>query len=383
MGRRMVSVLLGLGIAVFGLSGCGKQQAAESTASASPPVAARSMPADVSLQGQYVDGLGQGLFFTPDGGVGVIGSRNNGRYVGQGQTFRVEISGMPPAMGYVFSPNKISISYLNDPRGTQYLFREGSDLAAQARAEANHTPVERKAPDFDRSVPLDRYVDLAPDGTTEGVTYLYVALHEPPLTDEERFRLLSPYRDEPDAFKRRDHMKSDLPGIDAKLAGLKGRRYFKLHVDAAEWGRSGRPNPENGFAWMQYAGGLGLGSASAYDMSKRGFPMPCMANLNPSGLLFGREETYHNWCVLVVDNESTARTLESQRASSSLGLPAKTVDLYFHAVRDLDDGGNRKVSAVLTHARLQFAKELKYDGSVRESFGPPIDVVFPQPPMDQ
>jgi len=362
------------------LAGCGKPAATNGEAAAASPPVASAMPANVVLSGQYVDGNGFGLVFAPDGRAAPIGSPGQGRYVGEGQTFRVEIAGMPPAMGHVYSPNKISVTYPNDPRGTQYLFREGSDLAAQARAEATHRPVERKAPDFDRNVPLDKYVDLSPDGTTEGVTYLYVALHEPPLADEERFRLLSPHRSEPDAFKRRDHMQSDLPGIDAKLASMKGQRYFKLHVDTAEWGRLGKPNPENGFAWMQYTGGFDLGSA--YDMSKKGFPSLCMANEGKNGVLFGREETYHRQCVLVVDDEATARALEAQRASSSLGVPAKTVDLYFYAVRDLDGGGNQEVSAVLTHARVRFAKERKFDGSEVEPFGPPIDVVFPQPAID-
>jgi len=364
------------------MTGCGKQQTAEQAGSAAPATRSKTMPANVVLSGQYVDGFGRGLFFTPDGGVGTIGSRDEGRYVGEGQTFRIEIAGKPPAMGYVYSPNKISVSFQNDPNGTRNLFREGSDLAAQARAEATHTPVERKAPDFDRTVPLDRYVDLSPDNTTEGITYLYVALHEPPLSDEEKFKLLSPHRGEPDAFKRRDLMQAEMPGIDAKLAEWKGKRYLKLSVDALKWSDLQPPHSTSGFSNMGFHGGFGI--LGPYDVTRKGFQAPCVANEDLStgiGLLLGREETYHRTCLLSVPDEATARAIESQRASGA-GPVLKTADLYFYVVRDLDSGQYRNVSSVLTHARLQYAKERKYDGSEMESIGAPIEVDFPQPAFD-
>lgn len=392
MGRRLEGVLLGLGIAAFALSGCGKQQAAEPAATASPQAAARSMPANVSLQGQYVDGLGQGLFFTPDGGVGVIGSRDNGRYVGQGQTFRVEMAGKPPAMGYVYSPDKISLSYPNDPRGTLYLFREGSDLAAQARAEANHTPIERKAPAFDRSVPLDRYVDLSPDNTAEGLYYLYAALHEPPLSDDEKFRMLSPHRAEADAFKRRDLVQAEMPGLDAKLADWKSKRYFKLTVNVPVW-MSANARSDNGFPPMAYAGGFGL--IGPYDFQRKGFPASCIANerishaLPPGwsggnvGLVMGREETHRESCVLLVSDEATARALEAKR-SSGIGLTLKFAILYFYAVGEREGGGSGDVSVVLTHARLQYGDSVIGGAFTTDppSVGAPIDVDFPQPTLD-
>jgi len=311
----MLGALLGMGIATVGMVGCGKQQSAEPAAGALPTAPSSSMPSNVALSGQYVDGYGRGMFFTPEGGVGIIGSSENGRYVGEGQTFRVEIAGKPPAMGYIYSPNKLSVSFQNDPRGTQYLFREGSDLAAQARAEATHTTVERKAPDFDRSVPLDRYVDLLPDNTAEGLYYLYAALHEPPLSDEERFRMLSPHRAEADAFKRRDLMNAELPAIDEKLAGWKGKRYFKVRVDPVAW-MSGAARSDGGFPSMSYAGGFNL--LGHYDLQRKGFPASCIANERLShfgwsggavGIVMGREETHHQNCLLLVPDEATARAL--------------------------------------------------------------------------
>lgn len=391
MGRRMVSVLLGLGIAAFALSGCGKQQAAEPAATASPQAAARSMPANVSLQGQYVDGFGQGLSFTPDGGVGVIGSRDNGRYVGQGQTFRIEMAGKPPAMGYVFSPDKISLSYPNDPRGTLYLFREGSDLAAQARAQSNHTPVERKAPAFDRSVPLDQYVDLSPDNTADGLYYLYAALHEPPLSDDEKFRMLSPHRAEADAFKRRDLVHAEMPGIDAKLADWKSKRYLRVTVNVPVW-MSANARSDNGFPPMSYAGGFGL--IGPYNFQRKGFPASCIANerishaLSPGwsggnvGLVMGREETYRENCILLVPDEATARALEAKR-SSGIGLTLKSATLYFYAVGDREGGGSDDVSVVLTHARLQYGDSVVGGAFTSDppSVGAPIEVDFPQPAL--
>lgn len=391
MGRRLEGVLLGLGIAAFALSGCGEQQAAEPAATASPQAAARSMPANVSLQGQYVDGLGQGLFFTPDGGVGVIGSRDNGRYVGQGQTFRVEMAGKPAAMGYVFSPDKISLSYPNDPRGTLYLFREGSDLAAQARAEANHTPIERKAPAFDRSVPLDRYVDLSPDNTAEGLYYLYAALHESPLSDDEKFRMLSPHRAEADAFKRRDLVQAEMPGLDAKLANWKSKRYLRVTVNVPVW-MSANARSDNGFPPMSYAGGFGL--IGPYNFQRKGFPASCIANerishaLSPGwsggnvGLVMGREETYRENCILLVPDEATARALEAKR-SSGIGLTLKSATLYFYAVGDREGGGSDDVSVVLTHARLQYGDSVVGGAFTGDppSVGAPIEVDFPQPAL--
>lgn len=391
MGRRLEGVLLGLGIAAFALSGCGEQQAAEPAATASPQAAARSMPANVSLQGQYVDGFGQGLFFTTDGGVGVIGSRDNGRYVGQGQTFRIEMAGKPPAMGYVFNPDKISLSYPNDPRGTLYLFREGSDLAAQARAEANHTPIERKAPAFDRSVPLDRYVDLSPDNTAEGLYYLYAALHEPPLSDDEKFRMLSPHRAEADAFKRRDLVQAEMPGIDAKLAEWQSKRYFRLTVNVPVW-MSANARSDNGFPSMAFAGGFGL--IGPYNFQRKGFPASCIANerishaLPPGwsggnvGLVMGREETYRESCILLVPDEATARALEAKR-SSGIGLTLKSATLYFYAVGDREGGGSGDVSVVLTHARLQYGDSVVGGAFTSDppSVGAPIDVDFPQPAL--
>ncbi len=349
------------------------------------------MPANVSLQGQYVDGFGQGLFFTPDGGVGVIGSRDNGRYAGQGQTFRIEMAGKPPAMGYVFSPDKISLSYPNDPRGTLYLFREGSDLAAQARAQANHTPVERKAPAFDRSVPLDQYVDLSPDNTAEGLYFLYASLHQPPLSDDEKFRMLSPRRAEADAFKRRDLVQAEMPGIDAKLAEWKLKSYFKLTVNVPVW-MSASARSDNGFPPMSYAGGFGL--IGPYDFQRKGFPASCIANerishaLSPGwsggnvGLVMGREETYRENCILLVPDEATARALEAKR-SSGIGLTLKSATLYFYAVGDREGGGSGDVSVVLTHARLQYGDSVVGGAFTSDppSVGAPIDVDFPQPAL--
>jgi len=382
MDKRALAAWVGMELAAIGLTGCGKPGATGETAAVPPATKSSTTPANVVLRGQYVDGYGRGLFFTPDGGVGVIGSPDNGRYVGEGQTFRVEIAGKPPAMGYVYSPNKISVSFQSDPNGTRNLFREGSDLAAQARAEATHAPVERKAPDFDRTVPLDRYVDLSPDNTTEGITYLYVALHEPPLSDEEKFKLLSPHRGEPDAFKRRDLMQAEMAGIDAKLAEWKGKRYLKLSVDALKWSDFQPPHSTSGFSNMGFHGGFGI--LGPYDVTRKGFRAPCIANEDLStgiGLLMGREETYHQTCLLSVQDESTARAIESQRASG-VGPFLKSADLYFYAVRDIDSGQYRNVSVVLTHGRLQYAKELKYDGSEMESIGAPIEVDFPQPAFD-
>ena len=391
-GEVMYGKCIAVVVSAATLAGCGKSGATNEPAAGAPAQSTGAVPANVSLQGQYVDGIGQGLFFTPDGGVGVIGSRDNGRYVGQGQTFRVEMAGKPAAMGYVFSPDKISLSYPNDPRGTLYLFREGSDLAAQARAEANHTPIERKAPAFDRSVPLDRYVDLSPDNTAEGLYYLYAALHEPPLSDDEKFRMLSPHRAEADAFKRRDLVQAEMPGIDAKLADWKSKRYLRVTVNVPVW-MSANARSDNGFPPMSYAGGFGLNGP--YDFQRKGFPASCIANerishaLPPGwsggnvGLVMGREETYRENCILLVPDEATARALEAKR-SSGIGLMLKSATLYFYAVGDREGGGSDDVSVVLTHARLQYGDSVVGGAFTSDppSVGAPIEVDFPQPALD-
>lgn len=390
MDKRALAVWVGMGLAATGLTGCGKPGEGGEAAAAPPTAKASAMPANVVLSGQYVDGYGRGLFFTPDGGVGVIGSPDNGRYVGEGQTFRVEIAGKPPGMGHIYSPNKISVSFSTAANGTMTLFREGSDLAAQARAEANHAPVERKSPDFDRSVPLDRYQDLSPDQTAEGLFYLYAALHEPPLSDEEKFRMLSPHRGESDGFKRRDFVQAEMPGIDAKLADAKSKRYFKLTVDPKEWGLG--QSSANGFPRMAYTGGLSS-VLGAYDFKRKGFPATCIANERLShalsegwsggvvGLVMGREETHHKNCVLTVSDEPTARAMEAKRSTSAFML-LKTADLYFYAVGDRDEGGTRDVSVVLTHARLQYGNQGGLLTDDPDPVGAPIDVDFPQPALD-
>jgi hypothetical protein len=259
-------------------------------------------------------------------------------------------------------------------KAEEHFFRVGSAAFQTGRANTLPSDPAQQTPrlDFDRSVPLERYADLSPDGSTDGLAYLYAALREPPLTDDEKLSLLSvETAKEHDAFKRRDLAQTVLPDINKRLADVAQQRYYRIAVNAV--GSTG-----NAWTWNGPVTLLG-----AYDLDRKGFPSSCVAtgvvlpvaHLDDArtylSLRFNQEEPPPATCFLPVPDETVARAMEAARTKPQ-GIWASRVTAYFYAAR----AGGKAVSAVLTHATLTFDTPSS-DGTGQQS---DVEVSFPQPP---
>jgi len=199
-------------------------------------------------------------------------------------------------------------------------------------------PPSTALPKPDPTVPAERYSDLnaAPAGTA--LTYVVSALSRTPMTDEEKLsRLSAVYYAEPDAFKRRDIAKAELPRVNSELAKYRQQNYYSVPI-------------------TDYAQGpLALTNLSVgpYDPNTRSFPLMGYGAQCWTGVLRNSQgaslkiQSSNVPCSVIVTDEAAARAIEAARAASSLRLGG-TVYLFVPSA----EGG--VAVGTMSRARVEF-----------------------------
>ena len=187
----------------------------------------------------------------------------------------------------------------------------GNTAQSHSQTEASGGVEAEESPD--RSVSLDSYADLNAEPQGLALTYILTARSQAQesLNDEQLLSRLSPtFHGEPDAFKRRALAETERPKVEKKLDTYRQQQYFKLPVGGQ----------------LSDTFTLNALSIGAYDFERRGFPVASYgascwsASLrNPQGAYLKIEPSALD-CLLPVEDESLAQTIESARASGALKI---------------------------------------------------------------
>ncbi|MCC7005927.1 MAG: hypothetical protein IT497_04710 [Ottowia sp.] len=194
----------------------------------------------------------------------------------------------------------------------------------------------------DLKVPLSQYVDLnsKPDGF---VLTQAVLARTSALRDEEKLNVLSSaYYNERDTFKKKEIAESQLPLINASLDDSRSKNYYHLPIDI---------HAEEDLSFK-------ILHIEPYDFATKGFRLKNIFNSDycwsararsqQSAVLEIGSSSFP--CHLSVEDESTARLIETARAQGAL----KTTGKLYVFITHMDDG---KAMAVVTHAHLDLVNE--------------------------
>ena len=173
------------------------------------------------------------------------------------------------------------------------------------------TPALRKP---DLSVPESDYIDLNHDTQGTALTYL-VTSHDPtPLPDDAKLRRFSPaYASQSDSFKRQDIAVSELPKINAALEASKKENYYSLPIGPSA-------SAPVVFPFL---------SVAPYDLSTHSFRLNVYGNSCWSGMVRTPQGAAISLagsslsCSVEVDDERSARAVESARAANLLELSGR------------------------------------------------------------
>lgn len=191
----------------------------------------------------------------------------------------------------------------------------------------------------DATLPVSQYQDLNALPKGQALTYLVVAKTSPSAGDDQKLNTLSAaYYNEPDAFKKRDLAKTELPRINAQLSQYQHHDYYSLPLSAFADKPLGMTNVTVG----------------PYDFNTESFPLTsygqyCWANpvRNPQGVSLKVMPSDFPCSIKVADTDQ-ARAIEEARAHGTLAL---TGTLYLHIPQA--SGGTAEGQVV--HAKLQLS----------------------------
>lgn len=207
----------------------------------------------------------------------------------------------------------------------------GSEQSGEASSPASTSAPARPAqtgPIKGPTAPLSDYASIADEPLW--VAYAYYARTNEPLTDEQKLDLFSPaYRNESDAFKKRDFAASELPKVEAKLKAFGTERFF--YVDT---GRSPAGSSELG----------------PYDFQTKSFPLLHCGTVD-AGVVRGVQGALFEdpkLCTVKVEDEAQAREIESRRGHNYL-----TLKLRYYFRIDGADKAHKQLNATITHLHAE------------------------------
>jgi len=214
-----------------------------------------------------------------------------------------------------------------------------------AAAAAQTVAAEKAADDAhgepNKSVPFGSYTKLDyEDQRAVWLTYIVSAHANEPTSDEELLNMFSPrYYNEPDAFKKRELVATELPLVKTSFDKYKAQKYYSL-----EFSRPQTTTP---------AINPTLFVSTPYDFAKKSFLVShgdCLkdnsyGNYQQASITFNT--TAANQCQIRIDDLTLAKKIEELRVKNQLGL---TGTFYFYVKKI--EGNNAKALVTRVHYEL-------------------------------
>lgn len=204
---------------------------------------------------------------------------------------------------------------------------ESGEVSSPASTSAPAKPAQT-GPIKGPTAPLSDYASIADEPLW--VAYAYYARTNEPLTDEQKLDLFSPaYRNESDAFKKRDLAASELPKIEAKLKAFGSERFFYLDIARSP---------------------VALSELGPYDFQTKSFPLLQCGTLG-AGVVRGIQGALFEdpkLCTVKVKDEGQAREIESLRGDYHLTIKLR----YFFRIDGIDPA-NKQLNGTITHVHAE------------------------------
>lgn len=344
MNRALIAFVLTLAMLV---AACGRTPSAASpSASALPP-----------LSGAYRALTGEVDEFHPDGTFLSLGVRGAFTVDGTSVVIRVGDQSIPATR-----TSADTVAFHRPGRPDAVFYRVGS-AAAQTAAAHSATPTATTKPAPDRATPLDRYTAITDPETLRVIALAFSAA---PVSDDQKLSLLPAGKTTSDAFARRALLAQELPGLNARIEGQRGQRYYRIAPSTVLPDRPGYRQTPQILEWRVISERPpGVSLTGAYDFTQKGFPINCLqasrvtnmtqidtgSNTAWPGTAVAFQGAAGSLCLLPVPDEAVAKTIEAFRATRpphDAFLNANAT-LYFFVV---DADGDRIINSVLTHVDL-------------------------------